>query len=155
MLANGGDAEGLFHGAFMQSGSPPNLGDITRGQPVYDILVQETGCSGSGDTLECLRNVPASTFQAAIDMSPSVLSNEVGYLALRRMGGYLHQILSAAEFGLASKTGWCLLEGYAPEPCLTGKRSRCPFRDRYGWLLIVRFQGMLTLLRGNNDDEGT
>jgi acetylcholinesterase len=32
MLANGGDTEGLFQAAFMQSGSPIPAGDITKGQ---------------------------------------------------------------------------------------------------------------------------
>jgi acetylcholinesterase len=77
MLTNGGDTEGLFRGAFMQAGGPSNLGDITRSQPVYDMLVQETGCSGSNDTLDCLRNVPANTLQIAMDKSPSILWAQV------------------------------------------------------------------------------
>ncbi len=32
MLINGGDTEGLFRGAFMQSGSPIPVGDIEHGQ---------------------------------------------------------------------------------------------------------------------------
>ena len=31
MITNGGDTEGLFRGAFMQSGSPIPVGDITHG----------------------------------------------------------------------------------------------------------------------------
>ena len=30
MLTNGGNTEGLFRAAFMQSGSPPPVGDITH-----------------------------------------------------------------------------------------------------------------------------
>jgi carboxylesterase type B len=77
MLTNGGNTEGLFHGAFMQSGFPLPVGDITHGQKDYDIFAQNAGCPKAGDTLECLRNVPASTFQAAVDKSRSVSSNTV------------------------------------------------------------------------------
>ncbi|KIM43069.1 hypothetical protein M413DRAFT_26269 [Hebeloma cylindrosporum] len=55
MLANGGNTEGLFRGAFMQSGAPIPVGDITHGQQYYDAVVKQTGCSGAADTLDCLR----------------------------------------------------------------------------------------------------
>jgi len=58
----------------MQSGSPIPVGDITNGQQYYDFLVDETGCKGSLDTLECLRGVPQETLQAAVDETPSMLS---------------------------------------------------------------------------------
>ncbi|THU87322.1 carotenoid ester lipase precursor [Dendrothele bispora CBS 962.96] len=74
MLANGGDTEGLFRAGFMQSGSPIPVGDITNGQPYYDALVQQTGCSGSADTLQCLREVPYATLKAAVDASPGIFS---------------------------------------------------------------------------------
>jgi len=69
MLTNGGDTEGLFRGGFMQSGGPLPVGDITGGQPFYDALVQNTGCSGSADTLECMRGISEDTMQAAVNMS--------------------------------------------------------------------------------------
>lgn len=74
MLANGGNNEGLFRGAFMLSGSPMPVSDITHGQPFYDALVAETGCQGAADTLECLRQVPYNTLTNAINQSPSLLS---------------------------------------------------------------------------------
>ncbi|EKM55972.1 uncharacterized protein PHACADRAFT_256969 [Phanerochaete carnosa HHB-10118-sp] len=72
MLTNGGDTEGLFHGAFMESGSPIPVGDITHGQKYYDALVSETGCSGAADTLQCLREVPFDALMAAVNQSPSI-----------------------------------------------------------------------------------
>ncbi|KXN87213.1 Lipase 1 [Leucoagaricus sp. SymC.cos] len=72
MLANNGNTEGLFRAAFMQSGSPLPVGDITNGQELYDTIVAETGCSGSADTLDCLRNLPYDTLKAAIDKSPGI-----------------------------------------------------------------------------------
>ena len=72
MLANGGNTEGLFRGAFMQSGAPIPVGDITHGQQYYDAIVKETGCSGSADTLDCLRTVPYSSLKAAINKSPGI-----------------------------------------------------------------------------------
>lgn len=74
MLTNGGDTEGLFRGAFMESGSPIPVGDITGGQPYYDDLVERTGCSGSSDTLECLRGVEYQTLLDAVNQSPSIFS---------------------------------------------------------------------------------
>ena len=77
MVANNGDTEGLFHGAFMESGSPIPVGDITLGQPYYDALVSETGCSGAADTLQCLRQVPFDTLMNAVNQSPSISSYQV------------------------------------------------------------------------------
>ncbi|KAJ3555359.1 hypothetical protein NM688_g2623 [Phlebia brevispora] len=74
MVANGGDSEGLFRGAFMESGSPIPVGDITDGQKYYDTLVEQTGCEGSTDTLACLRQVPFNTLMAAVDNSPSIFA---------------------------------------------------------------------------------
>jgi len=77
MLTNGGDTEGLFHGAFMQSGAPLLVGDLAVGQKYYDVLVTDTGCSGAADTLECLRQVPLSTLKPIVDSSPSIFSYQV------------------------------------------------------------------------------
>ncbi|KAJ8454068.1 hypothetical protein ONZ45_g19450 [Pleurotus djamor] len=72
MVANNGDSEGLFRGAFMQSGAPIPVGDITNGQKHYDALVIDAGCSGSADTLQCLRQAPYDVMKRAIDKSPSI-----------------------------------------------------------------------------------
>ena len=77
MLTNGGNTEGLFRGAFMQSGSPIPVGDITHGQSYYDAIVEATGCSSAADTLQCLREVPYATLAAAVDSSPGIFSPQV------------------------------------------------------------------------------
>ncbi|KAH9068091.1 Alpha/Beta hydrolase protein [Lactarius deliciosus] len=69
MLTNGGNTEGLFRAAFMQSGTPPSIGDITHGQRYYDDLVVRTGCSDSSDTLACLRAAPYDELKPAMDSS--------------------------------------------------------------------------------------
>ncbi|EIN12170.1 carotenoid ester lipase precursor [Punctularia strigosozonata HHB-11173 SS5] len=74
MLTNGGNTEGLFRGAFMESGSPIPVGDITRVQGLYNTIVAETGCRGASDTLQCLRQVPYATLKAAMDNSPNLFS---------------------------------------------------------------------------------
>ncbi|KAH9060191.1 carotenoid ester lipase precursor [Lactarius vividus] len=74
MLVNGGNTEGLFHAAFMQSGAPMSIGDITHGQQYYDFLLERTGCTGSSDTLACLRVAPYEELKAAMNSTPSVLS---------------------------------------------------------------------------------
>lgn len=77
LVANGGNNEGLFRGAFMESGSPIPVSDITDGQADYDAIVQETGCQGSADTLECLRQVPFDTLMAAVNDSPGIFARQV------------------------------------------------------------------------------
>lgn len=77
MLTNDGNTEGLFHAAFMHSGSPIPVGDITHGQVYYDFLVEQTGCAGASDTLACLRTVSSNDLQAAIDQTPFALSYQV------------------------------------------------------------------------------
>ncbi|KAG5638889.1 hypothetical protein H0H81_008948 [Sphagnurus paluster] len=77
MVANNGNAEGLFRAAFMQSGSPIPVGDITNGQKYYDAIVSQTGCSGSADTLSCLRKVSYATLKAAINKTEAQLKSYV------------------------------------------------------------------------------
>ncbi|GJE92623.1 carotenoid ester lipase precursor [Phanerochaete sordida] len=76
LLAHNGAAEGLFRGAFMQSGSPTPVGDVARGQADYDALVARTGCAPARDTLQCLRGVPFAALLAAVDASPSITSRQ-------------------------------------------------------------------------------
>ncbi|KAL4932324.1 putative triacylglycerol lipase (LipA) [Aspergillus undulatus] len=66
LVANGGDNEGLFRAAIMESGNavgPPWNGTDWY-QPMYDRIVEKAGCSNTPDTLECLRNVPFSSLYA-------------------------------------------------------------------------------------------
>ena len=77
MITNGGNTEGLFRGAFMESGSPMPTNNISSGQETYDTIVKETGCAGSSDTLQCLREVPYDEFLAAMDRTPNIFSWEV------------------------------------------------------------------------------
>ncbi|KAI9066037.1 carotenoid ester lipase precursor [Trametes sanguinea] len=74
LVTNGGNSEGLFRGAFMQSGSPIPVGDISHGQADYDALVSQTGCVGAADTLQCLRQVPYDKLKKAVDASPGIFS---------------------------------------------------------------------------------
>jgi len=77
MLANEGNTEGLFRAAFMESGAPIPIGDITNGQKYYDALVADTGCSGAPDTLACLRTVPYAKLKASINKSPGIFAYQV------------------------------------------------------------------------------
>ena len=77
MVTNGGNPDGLFRAAFMESGSPIPVGDITDGQPYYDALVAETSCSNATDTLQCLREVPYETLLGAVNQSPGIFAYQV------------------------------------------------------------------------------
>jgi len=70
----------------MQSGSPLPLGDITEGQPHYDALVEQTGCTSSADTLECLRALPFDVLKAAVDKSPGIFDYQVLFLPVGVLG---------------------------------------------------------------------
>ncbi|CAK7202864.1 hypothetical protein SEUCBS139899_005591 [Sporothrix eucalyptigena] len=66
----------LFRGAIMDSGSivPADPVDCPKGQAVYDQVVSKAGCSGSSDTLTCLRNADYTTFLNAVNSVPGILS---------------------------------------------------------------------------------
>lgn len=77
MLANGGDTEGLFHAAIMESGSRAPIGDISSGQQYYNYLIAATDCQNANDTLQCLREAPYGVLKAAMDTTPNTLSFRV------------------------------------------------------------------------------
>ncbi|KAI9442989.1 Alpha/Beta hydrolase protein [Lactarius indigo] len=88
MLTNGGNNEGLFRGAIMQSGGPIPVGDIENGQRYYDFMVEKTGCTKASDTLDCLRKVPYATYKKAMDDSPNFFAYQGLVLAwLPRVDG--------------------------------------------------------------------
>lgn len=74
MLANDGNTNGLFRGAFMESGSPFQLRNITTNQQFFDQLVMDVGCTGSSDLIGCLRTIPFDNLGAAVNKSPNVWS---------------------------------------------------------------------------------
>ncbi|KAF1918414.1 Alpha/Beta hydrolase protein [Ampelomyces quisqualis] len=65
----------LFRGGIMNSGSivPAQLFDSTKAQAIYDTVVKESGCSGSLDTLNCLRATPYTKFLQACNAVPGIL----------------------------------------------------------------------------------
>ncbi|KAJ6543584.1 carotenoid ester lipase precursor [Mycena vulgaris] len=64
----------LFRGAFMLSGSPFTTGTVADGQPDYDGLVAANNCTGSADTLECLRRIPFDVFMASVNQTTNLFS---------------------------------------------------------------------------------
>ena len=86
MLMNKGNPNGFFRGAFMESGAPIPVGDITHGQRYYDAIVREVGCQRSFNSLNCLRQVDYEHIRAAMLASPALLSYQVsGELCLRML----------------------------------------------------------------------
>ncbi|KAK0185658.1 carotenoid ester lipase precursor [Armillaria mellea] len=83
MIAYDGDTQGLFR-------SPIPVGDLEGGQKYYDDVVVQTGCSGSDDTLACLRTVSYESLKVAIDNSPFIFDYQSLILAwLPRADGVL------------------------------------------------------------------
>ncbi|KIK96774.1 hypothetical protein PAXRUDRAFT_825611 [Paxillus rubicundulus Ve08.2h10] len=118
MVTNGGNPDGLFRAAFMQSGSPLPVGDITHGQKYYDALVCDTGCSNASDTLQCLRDVPYERLLDAVNKSPNVFSYQSLSLAwLPRVDGIFltdspqHLVQQGSVANVPFVTGDCDDEG--------------------------------------------
>ncbi|KAL7281021.1 hypothetical protein ACG7TL_004323 [Trametes sanguinea] len=74
MITNGGNNEGLFRGAIMNSGSPLPTGDtdLESQQSAYNTVVEHAGCLGAADTLECLRTVSTETIVNASAVVPNL-----------------------------------------------------------------------------------
>ncbi|CCF42045.1 carboxylesterase [Colletotrichum higginsianum] len=107
----------LFRGAIMNSGSlaPTDPVDCPKGQAVYDKVVAEAGCSGSADTLNCLREVDYTTFLNAVTSLPGILSyNSIALSYLPRPDG---RTLTASPDVLA-KNGQ-----YAAVPMIIGNQE--------------------------------
>lgn len=79
MLLYDGDfsykGKNLFRGGIMNSGSivPAQKVDSKKAQAIYDTVVKAAGCSGSTDSLGCLRNVPYTKFLQACNSVPGIL----------------------------------------------------------------------------------
>ncbi|CZR53431.1 probable cholinesterase [Phialocephala subalpina] len=63
----------LFRAGIMDSGSvvPADAVDGPRAQGIYDTVVEHAGCSGSADTLACLRTLDYETYLKATTSVPS------------------------------------------------------------------------------------
>jgi len=79
MIVNSGDntynGKPLFRGAIMNSGSVVPAVDVAnpKAQAVYDTVVNAAGCSGSSDTLACLRGLSYEDFMRAANVSNRAL----------------------------------------------------------------------------------
>ena len=128
MVANGGDNEGLFRGAFMESGSVlPAVGDVTVGQPDYDALVQETGCTGVQDTLECLRQAPFPALQAAMNNSLGYFSYRVCHGFFNPLRSVVNRIPQSLNLVWAPKTDGTLLKAPLQHQIAQGNVANVPF----------------------------
>ncbi|PCH44099.1 sterol esterase [Wolfiporia cocos MD-104 SS10] len=106
LVMNNGANKGLFRGAFMESGFPHVLTDITDGQPYYDYLVEQTDCAGKTDTLKCLRHAPFEQLMAAINATPSYINYTSLNLTWKpRIDGHIltRDPFHSLEIGLYSK----------------------------------------------------
>lgn len=80
----------LFRAGIMNSGSivPADPVDGSKGQAVYDTVVDNAGCSSASDTLECLRGLEYTKFLNAANSVPGILSyNSVALSYLPRPDG--------------------------------------------------------------------
>jgi acetylcholinesterase len=155
MVANGGNTEGLFRGAFMESGAVIPTGDISLGQPDYDALVQETGCAGTQDTLECLRQAPFPALQAA-------MNNSLGYLSYRvcpdffdPLSSIMNCVPQSLNFVWGPKTDGTFLKAPLQHQISQGSVASVPFVTG-NKTIDFRFSVVVNLATpGNCDDEGT
>ncbi|KAF8906924.1 carotenoid ester lipase precursor [Mucidula mucida] len=135
MLMNDGNHEGLFRGAFMQSGAPIPVGDLEHGQRDYDDIVQRTNCGGWNDTLACLRHVDYEKLKKAVDASPFLME-------------YRSLILAWLP-----RTDGVLFSDNPQRLVLQGKVANIPFEP-----VMTRgpyFHSLSTMLRETNEDFRT
>lgn len=90
MAANGGDPEGLFRAAWMESGSLYSNGDIEELQPTFDFIASEAGCASAEDLLACLREVPAEVIVNAMDKTSTIFSANVSVVLCRSVYGSVY-----------------------------------------------------------------
>ncbi|PVH87433.1 triacylglycerol lipase [Cadophora sp. DSE1049] len=70
LVAYNGRDDGLFRGAIAESGAPlrfskyPSADDF---QPVYNSIVDQTGCASSNDTLRCLRGLTYAKLNSVLN----------------------------------------------------------------------------------------
>jgi cholinesterase len=74
LIAYGGRDDGLFRAGILESGGPitPSLVNITQMQNSYDLLVAQTNCSQSPDSLQCMRELPFETLNAVLNNTQNV-----------------------------------------------------------------------------------
>jgi hypothetical protein len=124
MVTNNGNTDGLFRAGFMQSGALLPVGDITNGQPFFDMLVNNTGCSSARDKLDCLRSVSEEEFQNAVDLSPAIFGFMVcaiitNFVILPSLNNH-----SDFESCLATQSGWYFPEGRSAKVGIKRKCSK-------------------------------
>ncbi|EJT99036.1 sterol esterase [Dacryopinax primogenitus] len=74
LLMYGGQTNGTFRAAIMESGSSVPVGPLSYGQSIFDQIVDFTNCSAASDKLECLRGLDENTFMQAVAITPNVES---------------------------------------------------------------------------------
>jgi len=127
MVTNGGDTEGLFRGAFMESGAVIPNGDVSLGQQDYDNLVRAAGCAGTEDTLECLRQVPFPALKEAMNMSPTVRSYRVSHYSPTPLSAITDLILQSTNIVWVPRADGTFLKAPAQQLVLQGSVANIPF----------------------------
>ena len=127
MITNGGDTEGLFRGAFMESGAVLPNGDISLVQQHYDNLVRATGCAGAEDILECLRRVPFPELKKAVSMSPTLPSYQVCHNSLNPLSAITSSILQSTNLAWVPRADATFLKVPPQQLVLSGRVANIPF----------------------------
>lgn len=74
LVAYGGRNDSIISGGIMESGNSvpyEALWGTDHYQPLYQTIVNRTGCTNASDTLGCLRALPFDTLNAAVNTSSS------------------------------------------------------------------------------------
>ena len=127
MITNGGDTEGLFRGAFMESGAVLPNGDISLGQQDYDDLVRAAGCAGAEDTLECLRQVPFPALKEVVNASPTFLSYRVRNDSLNPAIAVTNRILQSTNLVWVPRADGTFFKAPPQHLILQGSVAKIPF----------------------------
>ena len=127
MVTNGGDTEGLFRGAFMESGAVLPNGDITLGQQDYDNLVRAAGCAGAEDTLECLRQVSFPALKEAVTTIPTFLSYRVRHDSLNPLNTVTNRVSQSTNLAWVPRADGMFLQAPPQQLVSQGSVAKIPF----------------------------
>ncbi len=135
MLYDGGNTEGLFRGVFMESGFPDSIDPIEQGQPIYDSVVEQVGCSSAHDTLDCLRTVPYEELLASFNTFPSIFSYQV-CVSSRRVMAPITDALKVNSTVVWTPHRWSPPDRQSATTNLEPASGPCPICDRFVLILL-------------------
>ncbi|KAH9926264.1 carotenoid ester lipase [Epithele typhae] len=132
LVANGGNNENLFHGAWGESGALQHVLQIDDpiNQKLYDNFVNATNCTGTPDTLQCLREVDGDALENLVGNSGT------DFWALSADGTFVHDLPQLELIHGHVAENVAVVQGISEDE---GTIAALPFVDGVNDTLIANF----------------